>query len=90
MSGYNYGTERPKLFTEEGQVLLLDVRDRVQELLAAAGAFRFTHVKPKAGAYDSFQLMACIDRLVELKEIELIPRSCWKQFEVYASPERRV
>lgn len=85
---YNYQTERPRLFTEEGQILFLDVRDRVAELLKASGAFRFSHVNPKSGGYDSWALIACIDRLVELGEIEQLPRQCWQQFSVYTSPER--
>lgn len=86
---YNYQTERQFLFTEEGSVMFMKVRDAVQELLRKAGAFRFTHVSI-SGGYDSFQLIACVDRLVELKELEELPRQCWQQFKVYTSTERSV
>lgn len=38
--GYDYLTQRPELFTEQGQVRFIRVRDRVQCLLKEAGAFR--------------------------------------------------
>ena len=35
---YDYQKERPGLFTDEGQRMLLSVRDRTQRMLAASGA----------------------------------------------------
>jgi hypothetical protein len=32
-------------------------------------------------------MFACIDRLVELKEIVELPRDCWGQFKVYTTPQ---
>ena len=37
---YDYQKERPGLFTDEGQRMLLSVRDRTQRMLAASGAAR--------------------------------------------------
>jgi len=37
---YDYKTEREKIFTEEGQVMFLGIRDRTKGLLAKAGAAR--------------------------------------------------
>lgn len=84
---YNYETEKQKLFTEAGQKLFLAVRDNVQELLRVAGAFRRSHVQPKLGAYDNWEVMAAVDRLVELGEIVKLPRQCWGQYEVFTTPE---
>ncbi len=85
---YTYAEERPKLFTEQGQIDFLKVRDAAKELLAVAGAFRHDAVLHKAGITgDSWFMIACVDRLVELKEIVEIPRDCWTQYKVYASPE---
>ncbi len=70
---YNYSELRPYLFTEDGQVMLLQVRDYAKHLLKIAGAFQmeraFDGIK---GGYGSWEAMACVDRLVELKEIREI------------------
>jgi hypothetical protein len=83
---YDYQTERPKLFTEEGQIMFLKVRDNAKRLLLEAGAFRSMEVL-RVVTGDSWTQMACIDRLVELKEIVEIQRSCWAQYKVYSTPE---
>jgi hypothetical protein len=85
---YDYQTERPKLFTESGQRDFLKVRDAAKELLEIAGAFRQCEVlsRAKIGG-DSWFMTACVDRLVELGEIVEIPRNCWGQYKVYASPQ---
>jgi len=83
---YQYETERSALFTEEGQRAFLKVRDAAKELLEIAGAFRQIELLQLAGiGGDSWFMLACIDRLVELGEIEEIPRRCWTQYKVYAS-----
>lgn len=65
---YSYETERSKLFTEEGQVRFLRIRDRVFELLAKSGAVQMGNaIATSAG--DSWEMMACVDRMVELGEI---------------------
>lgn len=66
---YNYKDERMNLFTDEGQKLLLKVRDKAQSLLKTSGAFRMTEVLQGIGGDSSFQQLACIDRLIELQEI---------------------
>lgn len=63
---YQYETEKSKLFTDEGQRHFLKVRDNVKELLSVAGAFRVDKVL----SGDSWFCLACIDRLVELGELE--------------------
>ena len=65
---YDYQKERPGLFTDEGQRMLLSVRDRTQRMLAASGAVRLQEmIKGETG--DSWRMMACADRLVELGEL---------------------
>jgi hypothetical protein len=66
---YTYETEKPRVFTESGQVVFLRIRDDAHRLLKTAGAFRMQEV---LGAGDSWQNMACVDRLVELGEIREI------------------
>ena len=84
---YNYKIERPKLFTEEGQVLFLKIRDRAHELLKIAGAFRQGEVL-KGISGDNWTMMACLDRMIELGELEELDRDCWAQFTVYSTPQK--
>lgn len=68
---YNYAEQRPHIFTEEGQRRFLRVRDASNELLNDAGAFCMC--APMRGvAGDVWELMACVDRMVELGEIREI------------------
>lgn len=66
---YQYETEKPKLFTEEGQVGFLKTRDKVNELLKVAGAVRLQEAMSTG---DSWEQLARFDRLVELGEIREI------------------
>jgi len=79
---YNYQTERPKLFTEEGQVLFLKIRDNVKSLLKEAGAF--TGMKAWKGcAGSTWEMQACLDRLIELEELRRCKEDCYQQDWVY-------
>ena len=66
---YHYETEKPSLFTEDGQVVFLKIRDRVKSLLMEAGAFRAQEAWKTCGGGDTWMMLACLDRLVELREI---------------------
>lgn len=71
---YNCQTERAYIFTDEGQKMFLKIRDAAHDLLKIAGAFRQGELLHRAGiGGDSFSLIACVDRLVELGEIVYIP-----------------
>ena len=65
---YEYATERPNIFTEDGQRMFLKIRDRTAELLKAAGAVRCQELLATSTG-DGWHLLACIDRLVELGEL---------------------
>lgn len=70
---YTYATERPKLFTEEGQMLFLAIRDRTHELLKQSGAVRLQEAALNAGQTGgTWQMIACMDRMVELGELREI------------------
>lgn len=73
---YSYFDEKPKLLTDEGQRILLRVRDRARQLIKTAGAVRQAELfRDAIGSSDSWQDIACVDRLVELGELEeLVPR----------------
>lgn len=80
---YEYKIERESLFTEQGQRMLLKIRDRVHFLLKQAGAVRMQEATLGSSG-DSWQMLACVDRLVELGEIkELTNGDCPGQYRVF-------
>ena len=86
---YVYRDERPHLFTDEGQKLFLKIRDNTKRLLREAGAVRMQEAM-SAGSGDSWSMMACVDRMVELGEIrELTGAPCCGQDRVFISNEYR-
>ena len=71
---YNYQTEKSKIFTEDGQEIFLKIRDKVQQLLKQSGAIMMQNAINSVTG-DSWMMLACVDRLVELKEIREITGS---------------
>lgn len=72
---YRYEEVRDLLFCDEGQRMFLRVRDCVRNRLSLAGAVRMEEAISNAGGGDSWTMLACVDRLVELGEIREIPQS---------------
>ena len=70
---YNYQTEKAKIFTEDGQETFLKIRDKVQQLLKQSGAVMMQNAISGVTG-DSWLHLACVDRLVELKEIREITK----------------
>jgi len=68
---YIYKTEKPRIFTEDGQVMFLKIRDHTKELFHLAGVAKASHMTATVPG-DSWAMLACIDRLVELGEIREI------------------
>ena len=68
---YDYKVERENVFTEDGQVTFLEIRDKTKELLEKAGAARLQEMISTVSG-DSWLMLACVDRLVELGEIKEI------------------
>lgn len=69
--GYNYEDERSELFTDAGQRLFLEMRDRAQRLLREAGAVRMSEMM-RGSSGSSWTMLACADRMIELGEIREI------------------
>lgn len=88
MTGYDYETEKPKLFTEEGPQVFIAFRDRAISVLNDSGAFMYERVERGVkGIHDTWMGLACIDRMVELGEVEdLSPEGVWRQHRIYARP----
>lgn len=85
---YRYEEQRPQIFTEEGQVKFLAVRDRVKQLLQQSGAVKMYPALNECSG-DTWLAMAFIDRLVELGEIrEVTDDSVAGQDRVFVAVER--
>ena len=84
---YDYKKEKPNLFTEDGQVIFLAIRDRVNRLIAEAGCVRMDAAIAKQSG-DAWTMLACVDRLVELREIVEVTRgNCAGQFRIFTRHE---
>ena len=68
---YVFEIQKQNIFTEEGQRLFLSIRDKAKALLLTAGAFTMGRVI-SGFTGDSWDMLACVDRLVELGEIKEI------------------
>lgn len=84
---YNYQTEKPKLFTEDGQQKFIAIRDRARDLLArGTGAIRMQEIIANVGG-DVWFMLACVDRLVETKELhDSSKEGCAAQHRVFFAP----
>ncbi len=71
---YNYQQQRPLLFTEEGQLMFIKIRDKVKALITVAGCFRMDSVLSMALG-DIWMMIACVDRMVELGELKEVTES---------------
>jgi len=69
---YNYSEAKPRIFTEDGQKMFLAIRDKTHRLLKLAGAVRMEEAMSGCGGGSSWDMLACVDRLVELGEIREI------------------
>lgn len=79
---YNYEDEKSKIFTEQGQIMFLQIRDKIQQLLKVAGAVRMNEaISGSTGS--SWTMLACVDRLVELKEIHEVTNNVAGQHRVF-------
>lgn len=80
--GYDYQKERAGLFTEDGQVRFIGIRDRIRYLIETAGAFRLEEAN-----ISDWSDIACVDRMVELGELVEFKRECWGQYRVFTTPK---
>lgn len=68
---YDYATEKPRIFTEDGMVMFLAIRDRMYKLMDESGACRVDKALSGISGASWLQL-ACIDRLVEMGEFRWV------------------
>ena len=69
---YKYEEQRSTIFSDEGQRMFLEIRDRAQKMFTTSGAAKLENMISGTSG-DTFMMLACIDRLVELGEIKEIP-----------------
>lgn len=62
--GYDYRTERPFIFTEDGVPMLGLIQSNARRLLASSGAFRLDKAIANVSG-ESWHMLACIDYMVE-------------------------
>jgi hypothetical protein len=75
---YVYEEQKSELFTDSGQRLFVAVRDQVRAMMDRSGAVRAQEaiaLPHGIGAADSWTLLACLDRMVELDELQELERS---------------
>lgn len=65
---YQYEVERAKIFTEENQEMFITIRENAVSMIRHSGCATLGKLISKVTG-DSFTMMACVDRLVELKTI---------------------
>lgn len=87
--GYVYADYRPYVFTEEGQITFLRIRDAAGKLIEMSGAAS-CHKLMQGVCGDTWETLACIDRLVEIGELIEIPNPASKftQHRIFIHPYR--
>jgi hypothetical protein len=80
---YKYEQIKPKIFTEEGQLMFLRIRDKVLHTIAHSGAISMDIAISNCGGGDAWTMLACVDRLVELKEIEEVTTNSPGQYRIF-------
>lgn len=86
---YDYQKEKPEVMTDDGQRLMLKIRDNIKKLIEAAGAARAEEAVAPFGGSDWLR-HACLDRLVELGEIrEVTNKDVMLQHRVFVARNRR-
>lgn len=68
---YDYQKEKAQVFTEDGQVMFLKIRDEMNRHCTESGAVGFFKATASVSG-DGWAMIACIDRLIELGEFECI------------------
>ena len=90
---YEYSKQRAFVFTDEGQRCFLAVRDNAKALIDKSGAvtcIRLLMTGGTGGAQSTWDLLACVDRLVELGEIKEVPNPfcCAAQGRIFIGRQR--
>lgn len=87
---YDYAKERPKVFLEENQEAFLRIRDKAFKLISIAGAAMMEKLvsNKEEGTGDVNIDMACIDRLVEIGDLEEVFTAANDRHRIFIRPIR--
>ena len=85
MSGYAYQEQRPNIFSESGVEMLTKIRDNVRAALKVAGAVRANEAW-KGVSGSSWDMLACLDYMVEKDEIREVTSGTWGQHRIFTEP----
>ncbi len=83
---YDYKKEKQRIFTEEGQVAFIKIRDKAKSLLESSGSFRIDALMTVLSG-DTNIMLACVDRMVELGEIRELTQEkyVWGQHRIFTT-----
>jgi hypothetical protein len=70
---YKYKEQKKELFTEDGQLMFIKIRDKSKALIQVAGSFRMENIMSSTTG-DTWTMMACVDRMVEIGELIEVTR----------------
>lgn len=88
---YDYKTQRPFVFAEDGQLMLLQVMAHARKCLAMSGAVTGASLLgAMSTTFDTWNGMAVVDRLVELGYLRVFPHAgsvAWQNM-VFVAGER--
>ncbi len=79
---YRYNEMRNEIFTEHGFKMYNEIRTNIQKMLSLSGAFTVDKAIDKISG-DTFLMLACIDYMIELKEITKVHEGNSTQENVY-------
>ncbi len=87
---YDYATEKPNLFTDDGQRILMATRDASRDLIKSAGAFSLGRlmdatVSLAVGGAGTWPMMAAVDRLIEMGELVRVNDEGGTQYWLYST-----
>ena len=82
---YKYEEQRHNIFTERGQEMFIQIRDHTLKLLDTAGAVSMGKAMQGCSCGDSWTMMTCVDRMVEMGDIKEIaqPKHVWAQNRIF-------
>jgi len=80
---YTYEETKEIVFLEENQKTFLKIRDKIEFLLSQSGAASLEKIISGISG-DTWLFIACIDRLIELKEIkEIMQNNMFQQKRIF-------
>jgi hypothetical protein len=74
---YNYNEQKPYVLSDDGSADVIRIKNFIDEAIADYGAVRMQEImdRCKFATCDTWEMMACVDRLVELKQISEVTRN---------------